>query len=168
MPDADKTWTIDSFTAQQNNSHAHSVYLQHHIHTSKSSQAQPTPLLASGKWNKIKQNCLNTPASAAQSESVHLDFCWIFQMVNSGMLEKVIFYLSFFFIFYMPALISISWKERSQELLELTQSPLSGPLMSVISIRKFLKQLKISTTHMFSWYICQSIRHSWSPGDPSH
>lgn len=127
----------------------------HTVHTSKSSQAQPTLLLARGKWNKIKQNCLNTPASAAQSDSVHLDFCWIFQMVNSGMLEKVIFYLRFFF--YMPALISISWKERSQELLELTQSPLSGPLMSVISIRKFLKQLKINTTHMFSWYVCQSI-----------
>lgn len=111
MPDADKTWTIDSFTAQQNNSHAHSVYLQHHIHTSKSSQAQPTPLLASGKWNKIKQNCLNTPASAAQSESVHLDFCWIFQMVNSGMLEKVIFYLSFF-LFFLYACINFNQLER--------------------------------------------------------
>lgn len=47
-------------------------------------------LRASGKLNKIKteENKFNTPAPTAQSESVQLDFCRIFQMARSGMLER--------------------------------------------------------------------------------
>lgn len=97
---------------------------------SKYSQEEPTRLLTTEERSKIKQSCFNTHlTSAAQNESVHLDFCWLFQMVSSGMLEKVIFYLS---------LHSFqSHMERSQELLELTQSLLSGSLMSVIAILTF-------------------------------
>lgn len=38
------------------------------------------------KWNKIKQNCFNTPAPASQSELAHLDKCQRYQMAFPLML----------------------------------------------------------------------------------